>query len=107
MMYCNKYRTCLLMVAIAATVGGILYWCSSCKEASNRKGMWEDQMRCEERKSGTTIKSAAKNTGKEIKRAATNVSQEMKHAATSVGHEWKEAAKNVGREVKHEFTDEE
>lgn len=114
MMKCKMYRACLLMVAVAATVGGILCWCMNHKEENEKKGLLVNHMENKE----TTIRSAAKKSGKEIKKAATvtgdsikhaaaTVGHQMKHAAATVGNEWKEAAKNVGREIKHEFVDEE
>ena len=41
----KKYRICLLMVAVAATVGGILYYCFCIKEDETmEKGTLVKQM---------------------------------------------------------------
>lgn len=114
MIRCKMYRVCLLMVAVAATVGGILCFLVNHKEENDKKGMLVEHMENRD----VTIRSAAKNSGKEIKKAAAvtgdsikhaaaTVGHQMKHAAVNVGNEWKEAARNVGREIKHEFVDEE
>lgn len=108
----KMYRICLLMVAVAATAGGILYYCTCEKDVeTSKKGTLVDQME----NTGSKIKrvgkhvveevaSAMEQTGEEVKTAARNSGREMKRAAVATGYEWKQTAKAVGREIKNEFS---
>ncbi len=104
----KTYRICLLMVAIAATVGGILYYCLCVKdEKLEEKGTLVKQMQ----QTGERMKEAGKSvkddvvqafskTGKEIKGTAQQVGHNMKDAAQQAGHGMKDAAQQAGHEMK-------
>ena len=107
----KMYRICLLMVAVAATAGGILYYCA-CEKGmeSTGKGTLVDQMQ----NTGSKMKRVGKHvvdemanamevTGEEVKTAAKKSGREVKRAMENVGYEWKHTAKAVGEELKDEF----
>lgn len=119
----KMYRVCLLMVAIAATTGGIMYYWLNHTEVATQKGTLVNQMqntKSKMKKMGKTVvdemanaleqtveemKYAAENAGGDVKEAAKSVGHEVKSAATVTGHEWKKAAKNVSKEVQQEFAE--
>lgn len=115
----KMYRICLLMVAVAATAGGILYYCTCEKDVeASRKGTLVDQMENTGNKikrvgkqvvsgvanaleqTGEEVKNAARNSGREIKKAASVAGHEIKNAAAVTGHEIKNVASVTGHEVK-------
>ena len=96
----KMYRICLLMVAVAATTGGILYYCMCEKNMeTSGKGTLVDQMQ----NTGSKVKRVGKHVINEVANAVEQTGHEMKEAAVATGYEWKHAAKAVGREFKDEF----
>ena len=81
----KKYRICLLMVAIAATVGGVLYYCFSMKE----DGMKEK---------GTLVKQM-QQTGEKLKEAGKNVKEDVSYAFSQSGETLKEAASDIREDM--------
>ena len=65
----KKYRICLLMVAVAATVGGILYYCFCIKEDETME-------------KGTLVKQM-QQTGEKLKEAGRSVKEDMAQAFSS------------------------
>lgn len=98
----KTYRICLLMVAIAATVGGILYYCLCVKDDSlEEKGTLVKQMQ----QTGERMKEAGKNVKDDVVQAFSRTGHECKEAAKQVGQNWKETANQVGSEVKNTASD--
>lgn len=118
----KMYRICLLMVAVAATAGGVLYYCMCEKKVElSVKGTLVNQMQntgSKVKRAGrqaaanmvntfekTTdeMKDAARFSGREVKRSMHRVGDDLKDAADrirtaadTVGQEWKEAAQHAG-----------
>lgn len=81
----KKYRICLLMVAIAATLGGVLYYCFSLKE--------------EEMKEKGTLVKQMQQTGEKVKEAGQNMKTDMANAFSDSGKTIKEAAGEVKEDM--------
>ena len=86
----KKYRICLLMVAVAATVGGIFYYCFCLKDdGSQEKGMLVKQMQ----EKGSRLKEAGKQVGEDVKQALSKTGSEVKEAVQMTGESMKEQRK--------------
>ena len=81
----NKYRICLLMVAVAATVGGILYYCFCIKEDETME-------------KGTLVKQM-QQTGEKLKEAGRSVKEDMAQAFSSSGRTIKETAVEIKEDM--------
>ena len=81
----KKYRICLLMVAVAATVGGILYYCFCIKEDETME-------------KGTLVKQM-QQTGEKLKEAGRSVKEDMAQAFSSSGRTIKETAVEIKEDM--------
>lgn len=100
----KKYRICLIMVAAAAAIGGILYYCTCMRdEDSPQKSALVRQMQ----EKNNRLKEAGRQATADVRQAFVRTGEEFRDAAAAAGREWKEAAAHAGEEIRQGLSGEE